>query len=306
MLTPESRVQRPGLVLLAAVLAVASAAQALGAQVQTAADSGRPDILADSVPATGGRLPRLQVGAYIGTIRADSVVPNAPIFQFTDLLTARLPGVDVQNGGGMSGSGARVMISGSGSTVDGSDPVVYLDGVRIASDRSPATGGTDFIGQADFVGALGMSRLDDLSPNEIQRVDVLTGPAATTQYGLDAWNGVILVTTRRPTLPAPQWSAFFEDGGLSPPTRLADSYIGWGHEPNGQQTSACTIGAQVAGACVLDSVTHFSPLNGSTIAIHDRQSRSLRIAGRRWRRSGAVLPFWGTAERIGRSPDARP
>ena len=43
----------------------------------------------DSVPATGGRLPRLQVGAYIGTIRADSVVPAAPVFQFTDLLTDR-------------------------------------------------------------------------------------------------------------------------------------------------------------------------------------------------------------------------
>ncbi len=101
------------------------------------------------------------MGAYIGTIRADSVVPNAPIFQFTDLLTARLPGVDVQSGGGMSGSGARVIIRGPGSTVDGSDPVVYLDGVRIASDPGRSTGGgTDFIGQADFAGALGMSRLE--------------------------------------------------------------------------------------------------------------------------------------------------
>ncbi len=49
-----------------------------------------------------------------------------------------------------------------------------------------------------------------------------------------------------------------------PPTRLADSYIGGATNRTGNRPSACTIGAQVAGACVLDSVTHFSPLNGST------------------------------------------
>lgn len=96
---------------------------------------------ADSVPATGGWLPRLLVPASVGTIRADSVVPTAPVFQFTDLLTARLPGVNVQSGGGMSGSGARIIIRGGGSIIAGSDPVVYLDGVRIAANPS-RTGGT--------------------------------------------------------------------------------------------------------------------------------------------------------------------
>jgi TonB-dependent SusC/RagA subfamily outer membrane receptor len=295
MHTSDIRARRAGVVLLATALSAASAALAQGAHAQTGeahaaqgqavADSAQPQHLADSVPATGGRLPRLQVGAYVGTIRADSVVPTAPIFQFTDLLTARLPGVDVQSGGGMSGSGARVIIRGTGSTVDGSDPVVYLDGIRIASDPSrPATGGgTDFAGQADFVGALGMSRLDDLSPNEIQRVDVLSGPAATTQYGLDAWNGVILVTTRRPASQTPQWSAFFEEGAVSTQSSpLAANYLGWGHEPNGTETSACTISAQLAGQCVLDSITHFSPLdNGTTspLTTGNRDRFGLQVGG---------------------------
>ena len=61
-------------------------------------------------------------------------MPTAPIFQFTDLLTARLPGVDVQSGGGMSGSGARIVIRGGGSMITGSDPAVYLDGIRIDGD----------------------------------------------------------------------------------------------------------------------------------------------------------------------------
>ena len=55
-------------------------------------DSTTRRLGADSVPATGGWLPRLVVPAYVGTIRADAVVPTAPVFQFTDLLTARFAG----------------------------------------------------------------------------------------------------------------------------------------------------------------------------------------------------------------------
>jgi outer membrane cobalamin receptor len=114
------RAHTPGLVALAAVMMLSSA---LDARAQSATDSAGPARGAgDSVPATGGRLPRLQVGASIGTIRADSIVPTAPILQFTDLLTARLPGVDVESGGGMSGSGARIIIRGGGSLIAGSDP----------------------------------------------------------------------------------------------------------------------------------------------------------------------------------------
>jgi TonB-dependent SusC/RagA subfamily outer membrane receptor len=204
------------------------------------------------------------MGASIGTIRADSVVPAAPIFQFTDLLTARLPGVDVQSGGGMSGSGARIIIRGGGSLVSGSNPVVYLDGVRIDGDPPRFMGNGAVTAPALTPnGALAAGRLEDLSPEEIERVDVLTGPAATTQYGIDAWNGVVLVTTRRPSPATAEWSAFAEEGALTPPPpRVPDSYYGWGHTVATPSTATdCTLQGQLGGSCVLDSVTHFSPLS---------------------------------------------
>ncbi len=218
----------------------------------------------DSVPGTGAWVPRLQVGASIATIRADSVVPAAPIFQFTDLLTARLPGVDVQSGGGMSGSGARITIRGGGSLISGSDPVVFLDGIRIDGDppRFMGISGVPVLSTATN-GALAAGRLEDLSPNEIERIDVLTGPAATTQYGIDAWNGVVLVTTKRPSSATAEWSAFAEEGALTPPPpRVPDTYYGWGHTTGTPSTATdCELQSQVSGSCVLDSVTHFSPLS---------------------------------------------
>jgi TonB-dependent SusC/RagA subfamily outer membrane receptor len=259
---------------------------ALDARAQSATDSAGPARGAgDSVPATGGRLPRLQVGASIGTIRADSIVPTAPILQFTDLLTARLPGVDVESGGGMSGSGARIIIRGGGSLIAGSDPVMYLDGVRIAADPPTFMTGAaaTSIGLVSS-GPLASGRLEDLNPNEIERIDVLTGPAATTQYGIDAWNGVVLVTTRRPASATAHWSAFAEDGVLTPPpTREADSYFGWGQTTASPSSATdCQLLEQINGTCVLDSITHFSPLStGATSPLTNgyRDHLGLQVGG---------------------------
>ena len=114
-------------------------------------------------------------------------------------------------------------------------------------------------GRSDFIGALGMSRLDDLSPNEIQRVNVLTGPAATTQYGLNAWNGVILITTRRPASDAPKWTAYFEDGVLSAPsTQFADTYFGWGHEPMGNPSPFPARSARRSQGCACSTALRIS------------------------------------------------
>jgi TonB-dependent SusC/RagA subfamily outer membrane receptor len=235
----------------------------------------------DSVPAAGAWLPRLQAGASIGTIRANSVVPTAAIFQFTDLLTARLPGVDVQSGGGMSGSSARIIIRGGGSIIAGDDPVVYLDGVRMAAD--PGRSGNTGQSILQPPEPIQMGRLEDLSPNEIERVDVLTGPAATTQYGLDSWNGVVLVTTRRPSAGAPHWSAYAEDGALTPPApRVADNYMPWGHPSGGGTEGYCALWQQAAHSCVIDSVTHYSPLRdpGATPFTNGSRDRlGLQVGG---------------------------
>ena len=278
--SPRHLVTGLGLIAATAITAALSAAQV---QTDTVLPLPLP-LLRDSVPATPGLRPRLEVGAAIGTIGADSIVPSAPIFQFTDLLTARLPGVEVQSGGGLTGSGSRITIRGAGSVFAGTDPVVYLDGVRIAADPGTFNRAAYDVFLEPPAGPLASGRLEDLSPNEIERVDVLSGPAATTVYGVDAANGVVRVTTKRPGPGAPHWAAYAEAGALATsPAPTYDSYLSWGHTTGPTPTATgCPLVEQGLGECVLDSLTHYSPLASSVtlpIANGHRDRYGLQVGG---------------------------
>jgi TonB-dependent SusC/RagA subfamily outer membrane receptor len=235
---------------------------ARGQAGQLATDSSLVAARHDSVSATTGWRPRRFEGAAVGTVHADTIVPTAPVLQFTDVVAGRLPGVEVQSAGGQIGSGARIIIRGVGSVANASDPVVYLDGVRI--DASP--GGPNRA-EATSNGAVSVApregRLEDLNPGEIERVDVLSGPEATTRYGIDASNGVILVTTKLSATTQTQWSINAEAGELTvPASSETNSYFAWGHTTGSPSSIVhCPTLDQVAGSCQLDSLTHFSPLS---------------------------------------------
>jgi TonB-dependent SusC/RagA subfamily outer membrane receptor len=69
-------------------------------------------------------------------------------------------------------------------------PLVYVDDIRVspvrvasASSRSPT------------VQSL-ITALDLVDPLDVARVEVLRGPAAAWDYGMDAANGVILIYTK--------------------------------------------------------------------------------------------------------------
>jgi TonB-dependent SusC/RagA subfamily outer membrane receptor len=68
------------------------------------------------------------------------------------------------------------------------DPIIYIDGVRM--DASAARGPVQR-------GGAGASRLNDVSPEDIESIEVIKGPAAATLYGTEASNGVIQIITKR-------------------------------------------------------------------------------------------------------------
>ena len=102
-----------------------------------------------------------------------------------DLLDRHVPGLGISRGSGQVGSGVRFRLRGARSFTGPSAPLVYIDGIRVEY----ALGGPGIQGLA------GPSALDLLEPSMIERIEVLRGPEATT-YGLNASNGVILVTTK--------------------------------------------------------------------------------------------------------------
>jgi TonB-linked SusC/RagA family outer membrane protein len=167
---------------------------------------GQAAISLDALVVTGAgtETERGKLGNTVATIDA-SQLQNAPVANFSELLAARSPGVSVLPSGGLTGEGARIRIRGTASLSQPNEPVVYIDGVRV--DRSGGFG--DYIGTG---GGGTPSRLDDVNPDAIERVEVLKGAAATTLYGTEASAGVIQIFTKTGSQGAPRFDFITEQG----------------------------------------------------------------------------------------------
>lgn len=120
-------------------------------------------------------------GAKSASIRTGDTRPAGPASN----LMGRVPGAVVFQGGQL-GSGTTIMLRGLKSLVAATDPIIYLDGVRVSG------GGASPL----FRRYTEPSVLDLLDPASIERIEVLPGPAAATLYGTGAANGVILIYTK--------------------------------------------------------------------------------------------------------------
>lgn len=137
---------------------------------------------------------------------------NAPINDISNLLTAREPGVTGLVSGGLSGEGAKIRIRGNASLSQSNEPIIFIDGVRINS------GGGYGIGNG---GGGSPSRLDDIDPSSIERVEILKGAAAATLYGTEASNGVIQFFTKSGTSSAPRWNMQLQQDAVDFGDRVA-------------------------------------------------------------------------------------
>ena len=247
--------------------------------------------------ATGDRR-RMEVGNAVGTIQADSIVPTTMIRNMSDLLQARVPGVVVTNTDGAVGAPSKIRLRGVNSLALNNDPIIILDGVRLNAQSTTANmetnvGSSQMLGQA-VPGVLGSSmpplapsRLDDLDPNTIESIDVLRGPSASSLYGTDAANGVIVIKTKQGRPGTWRATVSGDNGTSSIPGEMPEMWWGWGHYNSGLITNACTLAtggfATVSGGgCVQDSVTQFNPQNNTamkTLGTGTNRSLSATLSG---------------------------
>jgi outer membrane receptor protein involved in Fe transport len=125
------------------------------------------------------------------------------------MLQAAAPGLDVY-GGGAIGQAKIIRLRGSNSAVLNEHPIIYIDGVRIRSNPLPDANPPDRRGGRS--GNVAVSPLDLINPNDIERIEIIKGSAATTLYGTEASGGVIQVFTKRGTGGAPVWTAEVQTG----------------------------------------------------------------------------------------------
>jgi len=136
---------------------------------------------------TGDRLVS-ELGAGVTVLDVDSLLRESPVHTLSELLTGRVPGLEVLASSGTFGTGSRILLRGASSFMATSAPQVYVDGIRADDDAATLR---------LFVGGQTTSRVDDIDVERIATIAILPGPAATALYGTDAANGVLLITTKR-------------------------------------------------------------------------------------------------------------
>jgi TonB-linked SusC/RagA family outer membrane protein len=102
-------------------------------------------------------------------------------------LSGKFAGVEVRQSSGMPGAPTTILIRGARSFSGNNQPLYVVDGMPIYSNPD--------YGQ-NVTGAYNSSRSLDLDPNNIESINVLKGQAAAALYGLQASNGVIVITTK--------------------------------------------------------------------------------------------------------------
>jgi TonB-linked SusC/RagA family outer membrane protein len=233
------------------------------------------------VTATGDQAKR-EVGNAISRIDAPKEVEKGNIQTLTDLLGSRTPGVEVLPGT-LTGSPSRVRVRGTNSLSLNNEPVYVVDGIRIISQNRSSS--------VCDVGCSPPSRVNDLSPDEIESVQVAKGPSASSLYGTDAANGVIVITTKKGTAGHTHWNVYAEQGLIKDYNDYPTAYRGWrsttldtttAHNSRPTNGTQCILTQVVAGICTQDSLTSFNPFNDpqtSPNALGHRQQYGVQVSG---------------------------
>ena len=148
------------------------------------------------VTGTGVAVEKSKIGNTVGTIDMENIA-NAPVNSVDQILTGREPGVMVNLNGGLAGEGAEIRIRGTSSLTQSNQPTIYVDGVRM--DNSTNAGGYGFNGGTP-------SRISEINPDAIDRIEILKGATASALYGSKASNGIINIITKQGAIGKPKFS----------------------------------------------------------------------------------------------------
>lgn len=108
------------------------------------------------------------------------------------LLQGRAAGVNITQNSGQPGGGINVRIRGTSSVRSGNNPLFVVDGVPLSGDDVSAGGDDAGLGRS-----APKNPLNFLSPEDIEKIDILKDASATAIYGARGANGVVLITTKK-------------------------------------------------------------------------------------------------------------
>ena len=234
--------------------------------------------------ATGEQLKR-ELGNSVSRIEAAQLVDAAPVTSLTEVLNGRVAGVVAIANDGIVGSGSRIRIRGVSSASLATDPLVYVDGIRV-SERGPALS----VGN----GGNSPSFFNDINPEEIESIEVVKGPSAATLYGTQSSNGVIRITTKRGKSGPARWTVYGENGIVQDKSAYLPVYfLSASTKTAGGKYQQCLLFRSALGACTPGELfSRNLALDPSTTQIKDasRMQYGVQVNGG----SDAVRYFFAT------------
>jgi TonB-linked SusC/RagA family outer membrane protein len=204
-----------------------------------------PYTLEEIVTTATGEQRKRELGNSIGSIDAPQLVAASQTPDLSTVLNGRVAGVTVIQNDGVAGSGSRIRIRGISSASLANDPLLYVDGVRVANGGASQS-------LSVFAGGGSPSFFNDINPEEIESIEVVKGPSASTLYGTQAANGVIRITTKRGKAGPPRWNLYTEQGLVHDPSNYNDVWFSKDAGGAGQ----CFPFQQALGDCQIQGLYH--------------------------------------------------
>ncbi|MBL7697512.1 MAG: SusC/RagA family TonB-linked outer membrane protein [Chitinophagaceae bacterium] len=148
---------------------------------------------------------RFLTGA-VTTVKSETI-QKQPVTNLILTLQGRVPGLIVKPGSGLPGATTSFQIRGqntlasSGVPLPFDQPLIIIDGVPFAPQNQPINmvsslgTGYNYAGSGSPFGGYGA--ISSINPNDIESVTVLRDADATSIYGSQGANGVILIKTKK-------------------------------------------------------------------------------------------------------------
>lgn len=121
-----------------------------------------------------GTMRKSDLTGAVASVNTSEAIKTTPTANITDALQGRLSGVSITSTSGAPGADFTIRVRGMNSLDADGGPLIVVDGIP---------GGS----------------LASLNPSDIASIEVLKDASATAIYGSKGSNGVILVTTKRPS-----------------------------------------------------------------------------------------------------------
>lgn len=160
-------------------------------------------IALDEVVVTGTAVAtrKKEIGNAVSAVTAAEIA-TVPVRNPQEVLQGRTPGVTVMTNSGQPGAGGTIKIRGTNTVSQTTEPLIYVDGVRIFNEPT----------RIGFGARTQVSPLQDIAAEDIERIEVVKGAAATTLYGTEASAGVVQIFTKKGRTGAPVWNAELSAG----------------------------------------------------------------------------------------------